>query len=78
MRLLGQFQTSLYFFTKRFRGYKKANQTKTNQQNKTKRTKNNKCNHFLPIKTSNRKKIGFDLICVFVRGKSFRKKKKIK
>ena len=38
---------------------KKQNQSKTNQQNKTIRTKNNKCNHFLPIKTCKRKKIGW-------------------
>ena len=46
MRLLGQLQTSLFCFTKRFRAYENANQTKTNHQNKIKRTKNNKGNNF--------------------------------
>ena len=47
MRLSGQFQASLLFFTKRFWAYKNANQPKpTNQQNKNKRTKNNKDNGF--------------------------------
>ena len=72
MRLLGQFQTS-FFFTKRFRAYSDADQSKTNQKNKIKWTKNNKGNNFSGMKTS---KSG--LICSFVRVKSFRKKKKKK
>ena len=40
MRLLGQYNKPVFFFAKRFRAYKSADQTKTNQQNKIKRTKN--------------------------------------
>ena len=35
-----------FIFTKRFHAYKNADQTQTNQQNKIKRTKNNKGNNF--------------------------------
>ena len=78
IRLLGQFQTSLIFFTKRFRTYKTANQTKTKQQNKIKGTKNNKGNNFRAEKLlRERKLVGFGLIWVFVRAKSFRKKNKL-
>ena len=47
---------------KRFRAYKNANQTKTNQQNKIKQTnkqKKNKGKNFSRIKTSKREKIGW-------------------
>ena len=44
------------FFTKRFL-HKNANQIKTNQQNKNKRTLSNKGNGFLRTKTSKMKKI---------------------
>ena len=74
MRLIEQFQTSLFFYEKISR-YKNANQTKTNQQNKNKRTTNNKGNNFLRIKSSKREKNGwfwFDLR--FCSAKSFRKK----
>ena len=45
------------FFTKKFWVRKSANQTKTNQQNKTKRGKNNK--NFSCIKTPKRGEIGY-------------------
>ena len=61
-----------FFFTKRLCTYKNANQIKTQQQNKTKQTKNNKRNNFLHVKTSKRV-VG--LICIFVCMKSFHKKK---
>ena len=41
-----------FFFTKRFRAYKNANQAKTNRQNKTKRKKDNKGDNFSCTKTS--------------------------
>ena len=46
--------------------YKNANQTKTNQQNKSKRTKNNKGNNFLGIKNSDRGKIGYFALWYFL------------
>ena len=73
MRLLGQPQTSLLFFMKRFRAYKNANQT------------NHSLRSFYMQKIvsfvvfclfSFILLLGFDLICVFVCAKSFRKKKK--
>ena len=42
--------------------HKKANQTKTNQQNKNKQTKHNKGNNFPGTKTSKREN---SLFCVF-------------
>ena len=54
--------------------YKSTDQTKTNQQNKIEKTKNNKGNNFLRIKTSKRV---FGLICIFVHAKSFHKKSKL-
>ena len=44
------------FFAKKFHVYKNANQTKTNLENKIKRTKNSKSLNFSRIKTSNRGK----------------------
>ena len=45
MRLSGQFEVK-FFFTKKFKTDKNANQTKIKYQNKDKRTKNNKGNNF--------------------------------
>ena len=79
MRLLGQFQTSFFFFTKRFHANKNANQIKTNQQNEIKRRKNNEGNNFWYIIGSRREKIlwfWFDLR--FCKHKIFSLKKKKK
>ena len=43
-----------------------ANQTKTNQQNKSKRTKNNKGNNFLGIKNSDSGEIGYFALWYFL------------
>ena len=72
MRLLGQPQTSLLFFMKRFRAYKNANQTNHSLRSFYMQ----KIVSFVFCLFSFILLLGFDLICVFVCAKSFRKKKK--
>ena len=49
--------SQFFFFTKKFRAYKNANQSKPTNKNTNKRTKNNKGNNFLRIKTFERGQI---------------------
>ena len=77
MRLSGQFRASLiFFFAKRLRAYKNANQPKPTNKNKKKRTKNNKENGFSAHKNfqegRNHLFFGFGAFCTL---KTFRKNK---
>ena len=49
----------MYIFYEKIWAHKNANQTKTNQQNKTKWEKNNKGKNFSCIKTPKREEIGY-------------------
>ena len=73
MRLSGQFQASLFFFTKRFWAYKKASKRKITNFTPLRRFLGEK---FLPLLFFVRLfmflLVGFGLICVFVCSKSFR------
>ena len=60
LRLLGQFQTSLFVLTKKHvkkKRQKNNSEAKITEQNKNKQTKNNKDNNFLRKKTFEREKI---------------------
>ena len=58
--------------------HKNVNQTKTNLQNKNKRTKNNKGNMFLGAKKLLRRWTIFVLrFCAFLRSKSFHKENEL-
>ena len=72
MRLLGQPQTSLLFFMKRFRAYKNANQTNHSLRSFYMQ----KIVSFVFCLFSFILLLGFDLICVFLCANYFSKKKK--
>ena len=75
MRLLGQFQTSLFFLQKDFARTKTQIKPKPTNKRRLSKQKTTKTAIFRASKLLREKKlVGFGLICVFVCAKYFRKK----
>ena len=77
MRLSRQFKASLFFLRKDFERTKAQIKPKQTNKNKNKRTKNNKGNNFLLIKTSKRTKIGYFALWCFLYAQNIFVKRKI-